>query len=390
MTSPWPELFPIIRSLPTEYSLLAEYHVDGLYTRFPLLTEEAVFVYGGFLLFHFLCSILIPGKYYDGQPLADGKKISYKINGFRIFIILLTLFIGGGYKGFFDPAYAANNFGSLSLVVFLWSFVLSVLLYFKGILSKDNGATGSPIYDFIIGTQLNPSFLGVDIKMYSLKPGMMGWTILNLSFAAKQLQLYGSLSSPMTFYQLLSFIYVFDYFYHEPRMLSTWDIVSEHFGFMLVFGDYWFIPFTFCIQSIYLVTPTWIPEWRYVLNVVVFLVGSYIFRTANSQKDEYKTKGKNAIIWGEPPKLIAGKLLYSGFWGIVRKPNYTGDILVAIAFSLMCDPIATPGAYFYPFYLTVLLIHRAMRDDKKCREKYKKDWVEYCKKVPKQMIPYIY
>jgi delta14-sterol reductase len=355
-----------------------------------LITAEPVLVYGGFLLFHFLGSLIIPGNYYDGQPLKDGKKISYKINGFRIFVLLLASFFGGAYAGIIDPAYAAKNFGPLSLVVFLWSFLLSVFLYFKGKFSKDNGITGDIIYDFIIGTQLNPSIFGVDIKMYSLKPGMMGWTILNLSFAAKQLEQYGELSSPMIFYQLLSFVYVFDYFYQEPRMLSTWDIVSEHFGFMLVFGHYWFIPFTFCIQSIYLVTPTSIPEWRYAVNVVVFVIGSYIFRTANSQKDEYKTKGKKAVIWGEPPKLVAGKLLYSGFWGIVRKPNYTGDILVALSFSLMCDVSSTPGAYFYPFYLTVLLIHRAMRDDKKCREKYVKEWPEYCKKVPRQLIPYIY
>lgn len=48
------------------------------------------------------------------------------------------------------------------------------------------------------------------------------------------------------------------------------------------------------------------------------------------------------------------------------------------------------AALLYPGYLTVLLIHRAMRDDEWCRAKYGKDWDSYCKEVPYKLIPYVY
>ena len=43
--------------------------------------------------------------------------------------------------------------------------------------------------------------------------------------------------------------------------------------------------------------------------------------------------------------------------------------------------------FFYPIYLTLLLLDRAWRDDARCAEKYKKDWALYCEKVPYKIIP---
>ena len=44
-------------------------------------------------------------------------------------------------------------------------------------------------------------------------------------------------------------------------------------------------------------------------------------------------------------------------------------------------------AYFYAIYFLILLIHRAIRDDHFCREKYGHDWQEYKKKVPAVFVP---
>jgi Delta14-sterol reductase len=46
--------------------------------------------------------------------------------------------------------------------------------------------------------------------------------------------------------------------------------------------------------------------------------------------------------------------------------------------------------YFYIVYFGVLLVHRQIRDDEKCRRKYGKDWEKYVKLVPSRIIPYIY
>ena len=66
--------------------------------------------------------------------------------------------------------------------------------------------------------------------------------------------------------------------------------------------------------------------------------------------------------------------------------NYTGDLIMAIAY---CLPVGTQfGGYFYAIYLFILLTHRAFRDDSKCRQKYKATWDQYLKRVPYIFVPF--
>ena len=48
-------------------------------------------------------------------------------------------------------------------------------------------------------------------------------------------------------------IYVLDSLWLEPAILTTMDITSDGFGFMLAFGDLTWVPFTYSLQARYLV-----------------------------------------------------------------------------------------------------------------------------------------
>jgi 7-dehydrocholesterol reductase len=82
-------------------------------------------------------------------------------------------------------------------------------------------------------------------------------------------------------------------------------------------------------------------------------------------------------------------LLLSGWWGWARHMNYTGDLLLTLAFSMACG-FEYLFPYFYLVYLTILLVHRCFRDEQRCREKYGEQWTEYCRLVPYRFIPYIW
>lgn len=67
---------------------------------------------------------------------------------------------------------------------------------------------------------------------------------------------------------------------------------------MLVFGDYVFIPFAFSVQCHYLLDYADYDSPLSVLPVVLlYVVGYYIFRTSNSQKNQFKRDDKLPI-WG--------------------------------------------------------------------------------------------
>ena len=50
-----------------------------------------------------------------------------------------------------------------------------------GKLLAKGGNTGSVIYDFFIGRELNPRIGNLDLKEFcELRPGLIGWAMINL------------------------------------------------------------------------------------------------------------------------------------------------------------------------------------------------------------------
>jgi delta14-sterol reductase len=351
-------------------------------------------MYIGFLAWIVVCAKYLPGKDVLGQPLAGGKpRVMYRLNGLLLAVLTWVMFYVGGFVlGLFRPTIIYENMAPLSTTVLITVVLLSVYLFVSGSLNGKGERTGTGVaafvHDFWAGVELNPSMFGIDVKFASLKIALVGWILINMSFAAEQLRVNGGkLSDGMILYQFFSLVYSVDYYYNESAMLSTWDIISEHYGFMLIFGNYWWMWFAFCVQGWYLVHDnTRIAPAIQIAIVTFFFVGYYIFRTSNSQKNSFKTD-PNALIWGKKPETIGnGRILVSGWWGILRKANYTGDWMIAIALAMPCG-YSHIFAHFYPIYLISLNIHRAIRDDRKCAAKYGQVWVDYKKRVPYAVIP---
>jgi hypothetical protein len=130
------------------------------------------------------------------------------------------------------------------------STLLAVYLYAssfkKGAVLAAGGQTGSALYDFFIGRELNPRIGSLDLKYAcELRPGLIGWTVINLGMATKQYlnsksagsDSVGSLSMSMVLVVLFQGLYVWDAVYQEKAILTTMDITTDGFGFMLAFGD---------------------------------------------------------------------------------------------------------------------------------------------------------
>ena len=88
-------------------------------------------------------------------------------------------------------------------------------------------------------------------------------------------------------------------------------------------------------------------------------------------------------------KKKKSNLLTSGYWGLARHLNYFLEINIALSTALPARGYGVlPYGYF--IFITILVIHRVMRDEEKLRKKYGKGFDEYCKKVPYRLIPYIF
>ncbi|XP_072092003.1 delta(14)-sterol reductase isoform X7 [Arachis hypogaea] len=229
----------------------------------------------GFFAYLAIAGSIVLGKLVPGVVLADGTRLHYRCNGLVLLLLLVALLGISAKMDFVSPTAISERGFELLSTTFIFSFLVTLALYFAGCKSQSKSSslkphtTGNLIHDWWFGIQLNPQFMGID-----LKAGMMGWLLINLSVLAKSIQ-DGTLSKSMILFQIFCALYILDYFVHEEYMTSTWDIIAERLGFMLVFGDLVWIPFTFSIQGWWLLAnEVELTMTTIIANCLVFLIGS--------------------------------------------------------------------------------------------------------------------
>ena len=359
---------------------------------------------------------------------------------------------------------------ALAVAVYAASFLPDPSTRGRRLLSS-HGASGYPFYDFWMGRELNPRWLGgsLDVKEFcELYPGMIGWALLNLAFAAAQVGVllggggggwvesrvagcwsprrdpthsplnlppqpspqppanpsqsskppnqhtnantnaptrqlttnpqardHGRVGAGMLLVNAFQLWYIADGLANERAILTTMDITTDGFGFMLAFGDLAWVPFTFTTQARFLAAhPQPLGAGGVAAVLAVQAAGYLIFRGANGQKDAFRRDPAHPSVahLKSMPTARGTRLITSGWWGAARHVNYLGDWIMGLAWCLPTGGAGAAGVvpFFYCIYFAALLAHRERRDEAACRAKYGADWDAYCRIVPWRIIPRVY
>jgi hypothetical protein len=244
--------------------------------------------------------------------------------------------------------------------------------------------------------ELNPRLMAgtFDLKVFcELTPGLIGWLLLDLGFAAKQYAVTGSVSAAMMMVCAFQGAYVIDALWNEPAILTTMDITTDGFGFMLAFGDLVWVPFTYSLQCRYILEHSVRLSNAHIVGVLlVQCLGYVIFRGSNSQKNLFRTDPTDkrvahlkTLANGERYKVdhqrLVGRLPPHQ---LPRRLDHgVGRGVSPCGFSHLVP-------YFYVIYFGILLVHRDARDGEACAEKYGDDWKRYCAVVRYRLIPFVY
>jgi delta14-sterol reductase len=347
----------------------------------------------GFVAALFLGSRLLPGRIHTGRAGPDGARPRHALNGLRLFVLTAGVVAVTVALGLWSPASIVRRFGALLVAANVLAFVLAALLYVRGRRAQGRGLVDGGVAamarDYVHGVDRNPVWLGVDLKMFAYRPSLIGLGLINVGFAFAQWERHGRLATPMLLFELFTLLYIANYFHFEHGMLFTWDVLEERFGWALVWGDLVLVPFFYSLPGWYLidrVTP--LAPVAVAGLVALYALGFWLFRGANGQKHRFKVD-PTARIWRRPPETIGGRLLVSGFWGLGRKLNYTGELMLYYAWTLPCG-FASPVPFLPALWLTLFFPHRARRDDRRCREKYGALWTAYCDRVRWRMLPFLF
>ncbi len=359
-----------------------------------------------FSLFQILLMRLLPGKQFKGPLTPKGNTPIYKANGILAYGVTLATFLilSLGFK-LFSPSIVYDNLGYLIGALNVFSLAFCLVLYVKGKYfpsSSDSGTTGNMLFDYYWGTELYPRILGVDIKMFTnCRFGMMSWSLIILSFAFKQKEL-GILADSMIVSVALQIIYCAKFFIWETGYLRSLDIMHDRAGYYICWGCLVWVPSIYTLSAQYLVLhPVHLGFGLSSAIVALGILSILINYRADIQRQNVRAHPKTVLINGKKPVLIPVEyttiegekkesiLLASGFWGIARHFHYVPEISGAFFWSL--PALFTDFMpYFYVVFLTLLLLDRSQRDEKRCQKKYGEGWKLYTQAVPYKMIPGLY
>ncbi len=367
-------------------------------------THTAWEMIGIFMIIQLLMMRIIPGKKVTGPETPKGNIPVYKDNGFSCFIITLTLFYLCAYPlHLFSPTIIYDHFMDILGALNIFSLIFCLFLCVKGRLkpsSSDHSTSGNFIFDYYWGTELYPRIFGWDIKQFTnCRFGMMSWSIIILSFAAKQAQVYG-LTNAMIVSVAIMLIYIAKFFWWESGYLRSIDIMLDRAGFYICWGCLVWVPSVYTMPAAYLVNHPY--QFDPMIAAGILLLGTLsvlLNYLADAQRQKVRATNGECKVWGKQPKLIQASyidqkgversnlLLVSGWWGISRHFHYLLEISLAFFWTL---PVLFTHflPWFYVVFLTILLVHRSYRDDAKCSKKYGEYWEIYCESVPNKIIPW--
>ena len=327
--------------------------------------------------------LVIPAHHVHGY-VPDGPPI-YRLNGLRVFFVASFSFISFiEYFQFVDIQYLIHLRSKHAICACLLGLIftlVTVLPYQQKTLSI--------LLDLYLGRLKNPQWFykRADGKILLYLIGGIGLELNLILFYFEHKQKDQSITNIFIYCCLFSF-FLIEYFYHEHVHLYTYDFIVEYFGFKLVWGCLVFYPFFYPIAIWCKIQPVSMSYIEQFSSIGIFFLGWILSRGANNQKYLFRTQPNASFLGIFRPVSINGRLLCSGWWSLSRHINYLGDLLMSIGLSLAIHGGICP--WIYPLYYVLLFIVRERTDYERCREKYGRDWIEYCHRVPYRIIPFLY
>ncbi|MEA2754342.1 MAG: Delta14-sterol reductase, partial [Aliidongia sp.] len=191
----------------------------------------------------FLLSLLVPGRRLAGVVQPDGRRHLYTLNGLALFLIVLaavTIIESSG----FSLGILLRWYWALFVAANIMAFAATGLMMWLA-----RGTVPIGLRSYYYGALRDPTLFGIDLKLFSYRPSLIGLALFNIACATYQREATGTTNLAMALYLGMSLIYVANYFQFEYGMIFTWDIVEERFGWMLIWGDYVLVPFFYCIPG---------------------------------------------------------------------------------------------------------------------------------------------
>jgi len=323
-----------------------------------------------------------------------------RMNGFATLLIMLSAVPALVYYKVDLSSVRADYFFLMASCI-ICSFLSAIVYYIASFWAAKStinpkGNTGNPIVDIFNGRAVNFKVLGFDAKLTTFRISMIGLAVLNVLMVTDSIVSAGGKASPTVILAAaFQVLYAMDAMFFEEYYFHSHDAMNSGFGWSLI-SSYLTFPFLPTLITKYLLDRSPVVAWYYLALIgLMNAVGYVIFRSSETQRCEFAKNPTNPALAHLETVSTAGnrKLIVSGWWGLVRHPNYLGEVL--IQWSWVLPAVGALGftdlvPYYLPFVTTLMLVIRCHQINQRNKRKYGSAWNSYCEKVRSNIIPKVY
>jgi protein-S-isoprenylcysteine O-methyltransferase Ste14 len=319
-----------------------------------------------------------------------------RMNGFLTLLACLAVVPGlVYYKIPLNVVYDKYNYIMATCIILPFICALTALVQARwGKRSNINskGNTGNLIVDYFNGRELNPRVLGFDLKLICFRFSMIALALINVIMVADNIvKNNGSANPTVVLASAFQVLYALDAMFFEEYYFNSHDAMNSGYGWSLM-SSYFTFPFLPTLITKYLIDRSPVVAWYYLALIgLMNAVGYVIFRSSETQRCEFaKNPGNPALAHLETVNTAGGrKLIVSGWWGLVRHPNYLGEILIQWSWVLPTG-LTDLLPYYLPFVTTLMIVIRCHQINQRNKRKYGTAWDSYCEKVRSNILPKVY
>ncbi|KAK5650578.1 hypothetical protein RI129_001607 [Pyrocoelia pectoralis] len=346
------------------------------------------------LLIFLIAALPFGGPKISGLP-NKRSKLNYTMNGFFTLIVVgIILLVLETSTDIHVIENILQKHFQLYVTLIVFAVILSIVIHIRSLYAplcclKSDALINSGIYNFYYGREINPRLFGsVDVKLCLHRFCCISAILMNIILLYKSVSFNILTDGDIDFkcnetvivsaaIQIIYFIY---YIIFESVYVTTFTAQYEAVGYEYVVymltGSLFEIASTKYIFD-YGVTR---PRWLLILTVTLFAIGFLFYCQSNLQKHQFRLNPYHPKVshLESLPTSQGRKLLVSGYWGIVRNPNYLGDIMIQLSFGLLVYNAIPVLVYVFDI---LLLFDRARLIGQKCQQKYGSAWDRYCQRV---------
>lgn len=331
-----------------------------------------------------------------GKKVQPFNRASVRCNGFVAVVLTLSVVPLCLYMDY-NILLVYSKYRHLMATSLVLSILLALVAYIRGLYAPKDainpaGNSGCFLPDLFAGREVSPAVLSLDLKFVLFRVTCLFMIIINVLIVVKDLLGHpGQYSPTLLLAAIMQIFYAANWIWFEEAYFTTYEYQRQGFGLFLIMG-YMAFPFILPIFTRYVLNHRTELEWYWLTAIaLVNLTGYTISRGADNQKHAFRSNPSDpALARLESLPTAAGtRLLVSGWWGLVRHPNYLGDILIMVSWALVCG--FTNALPWLLVAMDVLfLVARTYEVEAACSKKYGAAWDSYTKRVKSRLIPKVF